>query len=255
MQGLLVVLAAFAAFGISLGVLSATEPPADTSTGTPAVSWEDVRSQLAVLQRIASQSCSFMVTHADSGVFGSRYTDAVAEFQRAFDLARAGGEPRPADIPPAAPGLSSLEARFCPDILAATASAVAEPVPLESAAPAGADFAGLPGAQVLTLEQLDAAAFIAGWPMSPGWWPDMRLIVNCESGRNIFAYNGSDPNGGSYGLAQLNGSQHFDRAGENFEYRFDPIVNLRTALWLRTVRGHFGGEGGWKTCSELYGIP
>ncbi len=51
----------------------------------------------------------------------------------------------------------------------------------------------------------------------------------------------------------MNGRQHFDKSGENFEMRFDPIVNLRTALWLRTVRGHFGGGGGW-SCADKLGI-
>lgn len=112
-----------------------------------------------------------------------------------------------------------------------------------------------PDRRFLTLEQLDAAAAAAGWPNEPGWWPDMRKIILCEThSLDTMAHNTSDPHGGSYGLAQLNGSYHFTNAGEDFARRYDPIVNLRTALWLRTVRGHFGGSGGWYNCAKLWGI-
>jgi hypothetical protein len=107
----------------------------------------------------------------------------------------------------------------------------------------------------LTLDQLDAAAVAAGWPMDDGWWPDMRKIIQCEThSLDRFAHNTSDPNGGSYGLAQLNGTQHFIASGEDFNNWSDPVTNLRVALWLRTVRGHFGGAGGWYICSERWGI-
>ncbi|MGD9932243.1 MAG: hypothetical protein AB7T37_00855 [Dehalococcoidia bacterium] len=254
MQAFLVLFSALGAFGISIGVLTAFDEPGPSQSEQPVSQWEDVRSEMAVLQRIASQSCSFIDSTDQSAVFGSRYKEAVTAYQRTYDAARHNGATRPPDIPSTAPGLASLQGRFCPDAVASAAAPAASVEAQET--PAGMDFEGLAaGAQFLTLEQLDAAAFLAGWPMTEGWWPEMRQIVQCESGRNIFAYNGSDPNGGSYGLAQLNGTQHFDRAGENFEHRFDPVVNLRTALWLRTARGHFGGAGGWMICSELYGIP
>lgn len=110
-------------------------------------------------------------------------------------------------------------------------------------------------ARPLTLAELDWYAALAGWPNEPGWWPEMRRIVLCETASlDPRAYNPNDPNGGSYGLAQLNGRYHFDRAGEDFRRWSDPVVNLRTALWLRTVRGRFGGEGGWANCAALLGI-
>lgn len=118
--------------------------------------------------------------------------------------------------------------------------------------PAPAPQAQVTAAGVLTSEQLDHYAALAGWPAD--WWPSMKLIIGCESGGNPNAHNGSDPNGGSSGLTQLNGRSHFDKAGEDFEQRYDPVVNLRTALWLRTVRGHFGGAGGWKNCAAKFGI-
>lgn len=112
-----------------------------------------------------------------------------------------------------------------------------------------------PSPRYLTPELLDAYGRMAGWPDEPGWWPEMRRIILCETASlDTMAYNPADPNGGSYGLAQLNGRYHFDRAGEDFRRWSDPVVNLRTALWLRTVRGRFGGEGGWANCAALLGI-
>lgn len=107
----------------------------------------------------------------------------------------------------------------------------------------------------LTPEQLDTYAMLAGWPMEPGWWPEMRRIILCENAAlDTRAYNPRDPNGGSFGLAQLNGIYHFEQAGEDFRRWSDPVVNLRTALWLRTVYGRFGGKGGWANCAALLGI-
>jgi len=99
----------------------------------------------------------------------------------------------------------------------------------------------------LTLDELDAAGARAGWPKIDGWWPQMRRIITeyeCPS-LSTHCFNGADPNGGSYGLAQLNGREHFDTCGENFEMRYDPVVNLRVALCVRAALGHFGGVGGW----------
>ena len=99
----------------------------------------------------------------------------------------------------------------------------------------------------LTVEDLDAAALRAGWPKIDGWWPQMRRIITeyeCPS-LSTHCYNSADPNGGSYGLAQLNGREHFDSCGENFAMRYDPVVNLRVALCVRAALGHFGGRGGW----------
>lgn len=106
----------------------------------------------------------------------------------------------------------------------------------------------------LTWDELDASGAAAGWPEGP--WLMMRNIVYCETGGRLYTHanNGEDPNGGSYGLAQLNGTQHFTKSGEDFEMRYDPVVNLRVALWLWNARGQiFGGIGGWYHCSQKFG--
>ncbi|MGE5596100.1 MAG: hypothetical protein ACM3S1_08710 [Hyphomicrobiales bacterium] len=174
-----------------------------------------------------------------------RYNNAIGELDRQ-------GLGRPAGVPATAPAIEAMKRKACLDV-----EKMPEPDPDEDrdAKIEPGDFE-YSGDRFLTLEELDAAAAAAGWPMEPGWWPEMRLIIQCETGSlDTMAHNANDPNGGSWGLAQLNGRQHFDAAGEDFEQRFDPVVNLRTALWLRTVRGHFGGSGGWKICAERYGIP
>lgn len=103
-------------------------------------------------------------------------------------------------------------------------------------------------------EQLDAYAVEAGWS-GESWQLMRRIIVECEcSSLNVRAHNSSDPQGGSHGLAQLNGRYWFDRYGEPFELRYDPVVNLRTALKLYQERGRFGGFGGW-SCADRLGIP
>lgn len=105
----------------------------------------------------------------------------------------------------------------------------------------------------LTPEELDHAARLAGWPNIDGWWPEMRQIivdVECPS-LNTHCFNPFDPHGGSHGLAQLNGEQHFLACGEDFAQRYDPIVNLRTALCVRAIRGRFGGPGGWSGADQL----
>lgn len=158
------------------------------------------------------------------------------------------GNVRPWDVSPVAPPASVSKDKSCLK-LAAVPKPKISPVYDDRIAAADAPD------RFLTLDQLDAAAAAAGWPMGAGWWPDMKKIIQCEThSLDRFAHNVDDPNGGSYGLAQLNGTQHFINSGEDFNQWMDPVVNLRVALWLRTVRGHFGGSGGWMICSERWGI-
>ncbi|MEO9254450.1 MAG: hypothetical protein ABI305_02850 [Tepidiformaceae bacterium] len=173
------------------------------------------------------------------------------------------GNVRPWDVSPVAPPVSVTKDHSCLKL-----AAVPTPTPVKTSSTFGSASVGAGGNldggvvipadttdRFLTLDQLDAAAAAAGWPMGDGWWPDMRKIIQCEThSLDRYAHNTSDPNGGSYGLAQLNGTQHFIASGEDFNNWMDPVTNLRVALWLRTVRGHFGGTGGWYICSERWGI-
>lgn len=180
----------------------------------------------------------------------AEYKAAEQAYNQQVRALVATGLERPSSVESKALPIDLAKATYC--LRTEKSLPLATPTPVLSELPPLAGW----GSRVhrLSEEELDHYAAIAGWPNEPGWWPDMRRIIMCESGRNIFAHNTSDPYGGSWGLAQLNGRYHFDRAGEDFEQRFDPVVNLRTALWLRTARGHFGGGGGWKLCSDLLGI-
>jgi hypothetical protein len=183
------------------------------------------------------------IRKAQVEVLANEYTAAAKEYNQQVRARIEAGIDRPTDVPSRALPLDLARQQLC--------LKTAKSPPLASPAPALPSNAG----RFLTLEQLDAYAAAAGWPNEPGWWPEMRKIILCETrSLDTMAHNTSDPHGGSYGLAQLNGRYHFDRAGEDFERRFDPVVNLRTALWLRTARGHFGGYGGWYNCAKLWGI-
>lgn len=111
-----------------------------------------------------------------------------------------------------------------------------------------------PQVETITLEELDDFAAAAGWDLASPDWESFRRIVQCEDPTlNIYAHNSTDPAGGSFGLAQLNGSHWFDRYGEDFGLRYDPVVNLRTARKLHEEFGRFGGTGLW-SCADRLGI-
>ncbi len=241
LAGLLLGLAVFAA-SLALATSLAAE-----NTPTSPTTWDYVEGRRDEMRSIAVQACRFDVESNETvlATLREEYDDTASSYDSSVRGRMAAGLPRPEGIGVLAPTFDASLERLCPQVDRGVLDASLQATPPEYV-PSGSD--------VLSYEELDAAALAAGWPQEPGWWPDMRLIIQCESGRNRFAYNGNDPNGGSYGLTQLNGRQHFDKSGEDFEMRFDPVVNLRVALWLRTVRGHFGGSGGWKNCSEKYGI-
>lgn len=199
------------------------------------------------LARSAENTPNFGIRSEQLAVLVAEYeVSALAYNQRVRDNVAAGNR-RPWEVAATALPLDIAKERVCLKVAKAPAVAPA----IQRATNIARGVTG----RFITLEQLDAYAVIAGWPDEPGWWPDMRKIILCETASlDLFAHNTSDPLGGSYGLAQLNGRQHFDKSGEDFEMRFDPVVNLRVALWLRTVRGYFGGSGGWKVCAERWGI-
>lgn len=233
--------------------------------------WEFARPALDQIGARAIQVCSAEaaaraaegtpnegIRAAQVEVLANEYTAAEQDYNAHVRSLLDVGAQRPPDVPTKALPLDLARGRYCLKV----AVAPPKPAPARSAALSlvadalsGPVWLPAPEDRFLTLEELDAYAFEAGWPNEPGWWPDMRKIILCETrSLDTMAHNTSDPYGGSYGLAQLNGSYHFANAGEDFARRFDPVVNLRTALWLRTARGHFGGSGGWYNCARLWGI-
>ena len=233
--------------------------------------WEFARPAIDALNAQAIQICSAEATsraakgtanegirEAQVNVLVGEYLAAEQEYNAHVRSLVALGAQRPWDVPTKALPLDLARSRVCLKVAVAPPKptpARTAPLSLVADALSGPVWLPAPEDRFLTLEQLDAYAFEAGWPNEPGWWPEMRKIILCETrSLDTMAHNTSDPHGGSYGLAQLNGSYHFTNAGEDFARRFDPVVNLRTALWLRTVRGHYGGTGGWYNCAKLWGI-
>ncbi len=206
--------------------------------------------------RAAAGTENESVRQAQVEVLAGEYAQAEQAYNDRVRSLVSSGVRRPWDVQSKALPLDLAKSKFCLRVAVAPARVVQAAVsgPIQAGSGPEAPYYA-PAERFITLEQLDEYARQAGWPSEPGWWPDMRKIILCETrSLDTMAHNVNDPAGGSYGLAQLNGSYHFINAGEDFAMRYDPVVNLRTALWLRTVRGHFGGTGGWANCSALWGI-
>ena len=259
----LLTLAFFASRLWLLNAEAASLPPPDWSFAGPSV---DALDAAAIQVCSAETTARAAIGTANEGIRKAQLDVLIDEYvaaERAYNsqvraLVDVGAE-RPSEVPSKALPLDLARSKNC------LKAAAAPPRPrslsdtvamsLNQAAAGGPVWLPAPEDRFITLEQLDMYAKMAGWPNEPGWWPDMRKIILCETrSLDLMAHNTSDPNGGSYGLAQLNGSYHFEKAGEDFAKRFDPVVNLRTALWLRTARGHYGGTGGWYNCARLWGI-
>ncbi len=228
--------------------------------------WEFARETVDALNAQAIQICSAEATargavgtpneairRAQVEVLTSEYISAERDYNARIRGLVSSGTTRPWDVPSKALPLDFARNKLCLRVAVAPPRAVRAVLATQQGVTVAPAYLHEP--RFITIEQLDEFARLAGWPNEPGWWPDMRRIVLCETrSLDTMAHNTNDPAGGSYGLAQLNGSYHFANAGEDFAMRFDPVVNLRTALWLRTVRGHYGGGGGWANCSALWGI-
>jgi len=96
--------------------------------------------------------------------------------------------------------------------------------------------------QYITVQQTEAYAAQAGFNNSivpkskyaPGNLTQIQTIVGiagAESHLNIRAYNPSDPNGGSYGLLQINGA-HFHLGGTSEHAALDPLSAFQYAYVL-----------------------
>lgn len=73
----------------------------------------------------------------------------------------------------------------------------------------------------------------------------LSAIIQCESRWNPGAIG---DHGNSLGAAQLWSGWFYE--GED---PFDLVTNLRVATRVRSLRGRFGGGGGW-TCADILGI-
>lgn len=100
----------------------------------------------------------------------------------------------------------------------------------------------------LSEAEMDTLLEATGWPVE--WRADAKVIAWCESRYRPGAVGDG---GNSLGLFQL-WYGWFPAAGYSAEQAYDPEVNSRVALYVRQVRGRFGGGGGW-TCADLRGVP
>lgn len=99
----------------------------------------------------------------------------------------------------------------------------------------------------LTEAEMDALLEVAGWPVE--WRAEAKQIAWCESKWSPYAVGDG---GNSLGLWQM-WTGWFGPAGEDIEGWADPLVSARVALYVRQVRGRWGGGGGW-SCAGLNGI-
>ena len=82
------------------------------------------------------------------------------------------------------------------------------------------------------------------------WHADMLAIAWCESGWRVGAIGDG---GNSLGLYQM-WTGWAPAAGYGVDELLDPAVNTRVAVYVRSVRGRWGGGGGW-TCADLLSLP
>ena len=82
------------------------------------------------------------------------------------------------------------------------------------------------------------------------WHADMLAIAWCESRYRPGAIGDG---GNSLGLYQL-WTGWAPAAGYGPDELLDPAVKTRVAVYVRSVRGRFGGGGGW-SCAALNNIP
>jgi hypothetical protein len=102
--------------------------------------------------------------------------------------------------------------------------------------------------ETLTPSIFNNCAQTAGWSPISGNMPILICISTHESGVNAGAYSCSDPNGGSFGLMQVNGihcgSNPTGNACTSF---FDPVSNLAEALTIYRAAGNsFWSSESWE---------
>ena len=81
------------------------------------------------------------------------------------------------------------------------------------------------------------------------WVEPLLAIAHCES---KFRPGAAGDSGNSLGVHQL-WTGWARAAGYSVDELYDPVVNTIVAVYVREVRGRFGGKGGW-TCADILGI-
>ena len=99
----------------------------------------------------------------------------------------------------------------------------------------------------LTEAEMRAVLVEAGWPAA--WHDDALSVAWCESHWSPYAVGDG---GNSLGAWQL-WRGWWAAAGQDLGQWADPLTNARVALYVRSVRGRFGGPGGW-SCADRMGI-
>ena len=85
--------------------------------------------------------------------------------------------------------------------------------------------------------------------------PDAAAIAMAESGGNPVDHNSSDPNGGSFGLWQINGVHADDMKAAGLpNWQTDPLQNAEAAVMIwKGQKQNFFTSGGW--LAEAPGYP
>lgn len=83
---------------------------------------------------------------------------------------------------------------------------------------------------ILREDQLYTYATSAGF--TGGARDTIVAISQAESGGNTSAYNGTDPNGGSFGVLQINGSHFGPNGTTNKNCALDPLCSFQYAYQL-----------------------
>ncbi len=117
-------------------------------------------------------------------------------------------------------------------------------------AKATAPTGGPVAARLAPLRNSEVEAVLARAGVPAEWRPEFEAIAWCESRWRADAVGDG---GNSVGMFQV-WTGWFRAAGENLDHWSDPVVNARVAKYVREVRGHFGGRGGW-SCADHLGIP
>ena len=99
------------------------------------------------------------------------------------------------------------------------------------------------------LTEAEMRALLAEAGAEAEWIESFLAIAWCESKHSPGARGDG---GASLGLYQL-WTGWAPAAGYAVDDLYEPLINTKVAVYVRTVRGRFGGGGGW-TCAGILGI-